>query len=147
MAIVAGGLWLYGPPAEYVLGGKDPGGYVNEGVQIAQRGALVATDPVIASVPAEFRDLVLPSHNTPSYYGSRFMGFYVLDPEAGTILGQFPHFLPASIAIGYGLDGLTGVRHVTHFWTLLGLCSVYLAGRAAVRPDGGAAGTLLLAST
>ena len=40
----------------YVLGGKDPGGYVNEGVQIAQRGALVAADPVIAAVPAEFRD-------------------------------------------------------------------------------------------
>ena len=145
VAIVAGGLWLYGPPAEYVLGGKDPGGYVNEGVQIAQRGALVATDPVIASVPAEFRDLVLPSHNTPSYYGSRFMGFYVLDPEAGTILGQFPHFLPASIAIGYGLDGLTGVRRVTHFWTLLGLCSVYLLGARLFGRTVAAAGTLLLA--
>jgi hypothetical protein len=145
VAIVAGGLWLYGTPAEYVLGGKDPGGYVNEGVQIAQRGALVATDPVIASVPAEFRDLVLPSHNTPSYYGSRFMGFYVLDPEAGTILGQFPHFLPASIAIGYGLDGLTGVRRVTHFWTLLGLCSVYLLGARLFGRTVAAAGTLLLA--
>jgi hypothetical protein len=145
VAIVAGGLWLYGTPAEYVLGGKDPGGYVNEGVQIAQRGALVATDPVIASVPAEFRDLVLPSHNTPSYYGSRFMGFYVLDPEAGTILGQFPHFLPASIAIGYGLDGLSGVRRVTHFWTLLGLCSVYLLGARLFGRTVAAAGTLLLA--
>ncbi len=145
VAIVAGGLWLYGPPAEYVLGGRDPGGYVNEGVQIAQRGALVATDPVIAEVPAEFRDLVLPSHNTPSYYGSRFMGFYVLDPGAGTILGQFPHFLPASIAIGYGLDGLTGVRRVTHFWALLGLCSVYLLGARLFGRTVAAAGTLLLA--
>jgi hypothetical protein len=143
--IVIGGLWLYGLPAEYVLGGKDPGGYVNEGVQIAQRGALVAPDPVIASVPAEFRDLVLPSHNTPSYYGSRFMGFYVIDPEAGTILGQFPHFLPASIAIGYGLDGLTGVRRVTHFWTLLGLVSVYVFGARLFGRTVGAAGTLLLA--
>jgi hypothetical protein len=145
VAIVAGGLWLYGTPAEYVLGGKDPGGYVNEGVQIAQRGALVAHDPVIAGVPAEFRDLVLPSHNTPSYYGSRFMGFFVLDPEAGTVLGQFPHFLPASIAIGYGLDGLTGVRRVTHFWTLLGLVSVYVFGARLFGRTVAAAGTLLLA--
>lgn len=145
VAIVAGGLWLYGAPAEYVLGGKDPGGYVNEGVQIAQRGALVAPDPVIASVPAEFRDLVLPSHGTPSYYGSRFMGFYVLDPQAGTILGQFPHFLPASIAIGYGLDGLTGVRRVTHFWTLLGLCCVYALGARLFGRTVAAAGTALLA--
>jgi hypothetical protein len=45
-------------------------------------------------VPAEFRDLVLPSHNTPSYYGSRFMGFYVVDPRRARFLGQFPHFLP-----------------------------------------------------
>jgi hypothetical protein len=145
VAIVAGGLWLYGQPAEYVLGGKDPGGYVNEGVQIAQRGALLAPDPVIASVPAEFRDLVLPSHHTPSYYGSRFMGFYVIDPAAGTILGQFPHFLPASIAIGYGLDGLSGVRRVTHFWTLLGLVSVYLLGARLFGRTVAAAGTLLLA--
>ena len=145
VAIVAGGLWLYGTPAEYVLGGKDPGGYVNEGVQIAQRGALVAPDPVIAGVPAEFRDLVLPSHNTPSYYGSRFMGFFVLDPAAGTVLGQFPHFLPASMAIGYGLDGLTGVRRTTHFWTLLGLVTVYVLGSRLFGRTVAAAGTALLA--
>ena len=144
VAIVVGGLWLYGPPAEYVLGGKDPGGYVNEGVQIAQRGALVARDPVVAQVPAEFRDLVLPSHQTPSYYGSRFMGFFVLDPAAGTILGQFPHFLPASFAIGYGLDGLTGVRRTTHAWTLLGLVAVYLCGARLFGRTVAAAGTVLL---
>jgi hypothetical protein len=144
VAIVAGGLWLYGPPAEYVLGGKDPGGYVNEGIQIAQRGALVAHDPVIAQLPAEFRDLVLPSHGTPSYYGSRFMGFFVLDPAAGTILGQFPHFLPASFAVGYGLDGLTGVRQTTHAWTLLGLVAVYLCGARLFGRAAAAAGTTLL---
>jgi hypothetical protein len=144
VAIVAGGLWLYGPPAEYVLGGKDPGGYVNEGVQIAQRGALVAHDRVIAEVPAEFRDLVLPSHQTPSYYGSRFMGFFVLDPQAGTVLGQFPHFLPASFAIGYGLHGLTGVRYTTIAWTLLGLVAVYVCGARLLGRTVAAAGTLLL---
>jgi hypothetical protein len=144
VALVAAGLWLYGPPAEYVLGGKDPGGYVNEGIQIAQRGALVAHDPVIAEVPAEFRDLVLPSHQIPSYYGSRFMGFYVLDPQAGTILGQFPHFLPASFAIGYGLNGLTGVRYTTIAWTLLGLVAVYLCGARLFGRTVAAAGTGLL---
>ncbi len=61
------------------------------------------------------------------------------------ILGQFPHFLPASIAIGYGLDGLTGVRRVTHFWTLLGLVCVYLLGARLFGRTVAAAGTLLLA--
>ena len=73
------------------------------------------------------------------------MGFYVIDPAAGTILGQFPHFLPASIAIGYGLDGLTGVRRVTHFWALLGLVSVYILGARLFGRTVAAAGTLLLA--
>ena len=38
-------------PSEYVMGGKDPGVYVNEGIQIAQRGALVVHDRVIAELP------------------------------------------------------------------------------------------------
>ena len=85
-------------------------------------------------MPAEFRDLAAVAH-TPSYYGARFMGFYVIDPEAGTVLGQFPHFPAGLDRIGYGLDGLTGVRRVTHFWTLLGLVSVYILGARLLRPD------------
>ena len=38
------------------------------------------------------------------------MGFFIMDPDQGRVLGQFPHLFPASIAIGYGLDGLTGAR-------------------------------------
>ena len=33
VALVALGWWLFQPPAEYVMGGKDPGVYMNEGVQ------------------------------------------------------------------------------------------------------------------
>ena len=36
-------LWLYHPAAEYIIGGKDPGVYMNEGVQIAQRGDVITT--------------------------------------------------------------------------------------------------------
>src|SRR5687768_1806162 len=46
--LIALGSWLYLPASEYIVGGKDPGSYVNEGVQIAQRGSLVVHDPVIA---------------------------------------------------------------------------------------------------
>ena len=45
-------LWRFFPPSEYIIGGKDPGTYVNEGIQIAQRGAIVVRDPVVAAVPA-----------------------------------------------------------------------------------------------
>ncbi|HEY8550847.1 MAG TPA: hypothetical protein VIL35_12895 [Vicinamibacterales bacterium] len=145
VALAAGALWLYGPPAEYVMGGKDPGAYINEGIQIAQRGTLVTVDPVVASLPAEFRDLFIPPHHHPSYYGPRFMGFFVLDPVAGTVLGQFPHLFPVSIAIGYGLHGLTGARQVPVFWTLLAVVAVYLAGTRLFGRPAAAAGAALLA--
>ena len=49
------------PAAEYVLGGRDPGVYMSEGIQIAQRRSLVTTDRVAAAVPASTRDLFFPS--------------------------------------------------------------------------------------
>ena len=36
---------------------QDPGVYVNEGIQIAQRGAIVVRDPVVAAVPVFARNL------------------------------------------------------------------------------------------
>src|SRR5687767_6076101 len=60
LLLVIGG-WRFLPPSEYIIGGKDPGVYVNEGIQIAQRGAIVATDRVIGNVPAFARDLFFPS--------------------------------------------------------------------------------------
>jgi hypothetical protein len=123
--LVALGAWLFHPPAEYVMGGKDPGVYINEGIQIAQRGAIVIEDSTIAEVPSQFRDLFFPSHNMRTYYSTRFMGFFITNPARGTVIGQFPHLFPASIAIGYGLDGLTGARRTVAFWGLLGLVAVY----------------------
>src|SRR5207248_6526517 len=77
IALVLLGLWRFFPPSEYVIGGKDPGTYMNEGIQIAQRGALVIRDPVVAAVPASARDLFFPSHLRAEYYGLRFMGFFI----------------------------------------------------------------------
>jgi hypothetical protein len=137
VALVALGCWLYFPASEYVLGGKDPGTYLNEGIQIAQRGALTIDEPVIASVPAPYRGLFFPPTNRQEeYYGLRFMGFFIQDPGIGRTIGQFPHLFPASIAVGYGFNGLTGARDTTGAWAILGLVAVYftvsrLFGRAA----------------
>jgi hypothetical protein len=139
------GIWLYFPGAEYVMGGKDPGTYVNEGIQIAQRGALITHDGVIASIPREYRDLFFPSHLNPFYYSTRFMGFFIMDPNGGTVLGQFPHLFPASLAIGYGIDGLTGVREVPGMWAILGLLAVYFAGARLLGRTVAFFGALLLA--
>lgn len=120
-------LWLYTPPGELLLGGKDPGVYVNEGVQIAQRGSLVIRDPVVASVPPDARDLFFPWRGDPTYYGLRFMGFFVLDPTSGTVVAQFPHLYPVWIAFGYGAAGLPGALAAVTACALAGLAAVYFA--------------------
>ena len=139
------------PAAEYVMAGKDPGTYFNEGTQIAQRGSLRIVEPVVAAVPAFARDLFFPRHNDPEgnprqdYYGIRFMGFPLRDPDAGVTVGQFPHLFPMSIAIGYGLDGLRGARNVTPFWAVLGVVAVYFVGVRLFGRAAAFAAALLLA--
>lgn len=145
LSLVLLGAYLYSPTAEYVIGGKDPGTYMNEGIQIAQRGSLTIVDPLVAAVPQATRDLFFPSHDNPTYYGTRFMGFFILDPSAGTVSGQFPHLFPVWIAIGYGLDGLTGARETIAWWSMLALVAVYMTGRRLVGTTAAAVGTLLLA--
>jgi hypothetical protein len=141
-AFVALGLWLFFPPAEWVLGGRDPGVYTSEGVQIAQGGSLKTTDTLVASIPPQVLDLVAPP--TQEVYRRRFVGFLLEDAKTGTVGGQFPHFYPASLAIGYGLDGLTGVRRTTGVWGILGLLAVYFAGTLYFGRAAAAAGVGLL---
>ena len=145
-ALIALGAWMYfaAPAAEYVIGGRDPGVYISEGIQIAQRQSLVTTDSVAAAVPASARDLFFPSSSSPTYYSLRFMGFHLRDPDLGTVTGQFPQGYPIWIAIGYGLDGLTGTRRVTAWWAILGVLAVYFAATRLVGrlPAAAAAGLL-----
>ena len=149
IALVALGGSLYFPPSEYVIGGKDPGTYLNEGVQIAQRGAAIPADATVAAVPAPLRDLFFSIDRRASglglYYGLRFMGFWVEDPQSGRVVGQFPHALPASIAIGYGMNGLSGARQAVGVWAILGLLAVYYAGARQFGVVAGAAAAALLA--
>jgi hypothetical protein len=143
--VVGVGVWLSIPPAEYVIGGRDPGVYFNEGIRIAQRGTLIVEDPVVLAVPPAARDLFFPSHRSRFYYGLRFMGFFILNPDEGAVSSQFPQLFPASIAIGYGLDGLTGARYAPVFWGALGLLALFVTGTRLLGPVPAAAGTLLLA--
>jgi hypothetical protein len=152
LAIVALACWRFFPPAEYVIGGKDPGVYISEGIQIAQRGTLLIRDETVASVPAAARDLFFPRYTDhegvprPDYFSLRFMGFFVLDPAAGTIVGQFPHVFPASVAIGYGIHGLTGALWTTGVWAILGSLAVYFAGARLFGKPVAAIAVALLAS-
>jgi hypothetical protein len=144
LVLVALGCWRFFPPAEYIIGGKDPGTYINEGVQIAKTGSMYIREPVVAAVPPAARDLFFHDHQQPWYYSNRFMGFFLEDPAAGVTIGQFPHLYPASIALAYGLGGLTWALGAVGAWAVLGLLAVYFAGaRFLGRPAGFAAAVLL----
>jgi hypothetical protein len=144
IALVLFGLWRFFPASEYIIGGKDPGTYINEGIQIAQRGTLAIHDPLVRTVPASLRDLFFPPHYRAEYYSNRFMGFFLVDPAAGLVMGQFPHLFPASIAVAYGLDGLTGARSTVTIWAILGVLAVYFAGRRLAGAGAAFAAALLL---
>ena len=145
LALLLFAAWRFPPPSEYVIGGKDPGVYVNAGIQMAQRGAIVVHDPVVAGVPPFARDLFFPRDaNRVEYAAVRFMGFFILDPDTGAVVSQFPHVYPASIAIGYAIGGLSGARAALTFWGVFGVLSVYFLGARLLGRPAAAAGAVLL---
>ena len=70
--------------------------------------------PSSRACPPIMRELFFPSSTTAQpTTGLRFMGFFVQDPTvAGRSSGNSRTF-PASIAIGYGINGLTGARQAS----------------------------------
>ena len=144
LALILLGSFLFFPPAEYLIGGKDPGTYINEGIQIAKHGSWTISDTTLALLPADSRGLFVSPDAEGLNEGTNFMGFFVLDFGRGSVIGQFPHAYPVWIAIGYGLGGLTGALSAVGFWALLGLLAVYFASAQLVGRLPAFAGTVLL---
>lgn len=136
--------WRFFPAAEYVIGGKDPGVYVNEGISIARTGTIFRRDEVVAAIPGEARELFVRWHQRGEYYGIRFMGVNVMDPVTGAVMPGFPHLYPASIALGYGVAGLRGATNAAAVWGVLGVLAVYFLGAAVMGRWAAFLGCLLL---
>jgi hypothetical protein len=132
------------PSSEYIIGGKDPGGYINQGVLIATRGALVVHEPEIAALPAPVRSLFFTTHGYVEYFDNRFMGFFLQDLDSGAVVGQFPHLYPASIALAYDLGGIRGALGAVGFWAVLGVVAVYLLGARLIGRTAAFAAAVLL---
>jgi hypothetical protein len=130
LALASTALWVnfLVPPAEYIMGGRDPGVYMTEGIRIAQRGGLLVSDEVVATVPPLYRNLFFPRTEQHGYYSTRFMGYFLLDPGTGVSVGQFPLGFPVLVALGYGVNGLNGARAIPGICGALGIVAVYFAG-------------------
>jgi hypothetical protein len=124
--------WRFFPASEYVIGGKDPGVYINEGISMHRTGTIMRRDEVVAAVPADARELFFRWHQRQEYYGTRFMGVNVMDPATGAVMPGFPHLFPASIALGYGVAGLRGATNTVAVWSILGVLAVFFVGARVV---------------
>lgn len=146
LVALAAGLFFFVPPSEYVNGGRDPAVYFNAGIRIAQGGSMIIDDPLVRTVPPEYRELFFrPQPEAAAFDTTRFLGFFVVDQDAGAVVDQFPHLYPVWIAIAYDTLGLTGARYVHGLWAVLGVLAVYFAGAFALGRRAAFAGAALLA--
>jgi hypothetical protein len=128
--LVGFALLVYFPPFEYVLGGKDPGVYVNAGFHLAREGNLTWSDPLVRDLPPEARGLFFRTDKElPPWAHSRFLGYYLESPETGRTVSQGFHLYPVWIAIAASLFEMKAGLYATPFFALLGLLGVFFAAR------------------
>lgn len=127
--IVAFALVVYFPPFEYILGGRDPGIYVNAGFQLARDGKLVETDPVVESIPAEARPLFFPDKELPPWSYLRFQGFRLESPATARVVPHGLHLYPVWIGTASALYQMRSGLYATPFFALMAVSGFFLAFR------------------
>ena len=124
------GMAVYFPPYEYLLGGRDPGVYVNTGFHLAREGNLTYIDPVVLSVPEEERSLFFRmDKDLPPWSQPRFLGFHMDSPDSGRISPQGLHLYPVWIGIASDLFEMKAGLYATGFFALMGVVGLFLALR------------------
>ncbi|MGH9335544.1 MAG: hypothetical protein ACRD21_17555, partial [Vicinamibacteria bacterium] len=132
--LVAGGILaftiaVYFPPFEHILGGRDPGIYVNAGFHLARDGKLVYEDPVVASIPAGERPLFFPDKDLPPWSYLRFLGFRLESPESGRVAPHGLHLYPVWIGTASALFQMKSGLYATPFFALMAVSGFFLAFR------------------
>ena len=140
-------LVVYFPPFEYILGGKDPGIYVNSGFHIASQGDILYVDRLVENLPPEYRDLFFRvDKELPLWSQARFLGFYLESPESGRVLPQGFHLYPVWIAIASSLFQMKSGLYVTPFFALMGVMGYFLVSRRLFSLEVAAWSTVLIAT-
>lgn len=123
-------LVAYFPPFEYVLGGRDPGIYVNTGFHLARDGNLTFTDPIIASIPRENWPLFFRvDKDIPDWNHLRFQGYRLENPETARVAPHGLHLYPTWIGIASALYQMKAGLYATPFFAMMGALGVFFAAR------------------
>jgi hypothetical protein len=144
-AIVLFGVVVYFPPFEHILGGRDPGIYVNAGFHLAREGKLVYTDPLVSEIPVDARPLFYPDKELPPWSYLRFQGFRLESPETGRVEAHGLHLYPIWIGTASALFQPKSGLYATPFFALLAVSGFFLAFRRIFGFEAAAWAALLLA--
>jgi hypothetical protein len=147
LVLLLGAAIVYFRPHEYVLGGIDPGVYMNIGATAVRSGDFILTDEW-TGVLEQHPDVTLrpqPSQWRTNYL--QFVGWYVDDTQPNTIIPQFFPFHAMLQAVGIAVGGLYAGLLVTPLWGTLGLAALFLLSRRLFNAPVGLLAATLLALT
>jgi hypothetical protein len=120
---------VYYPPFEHILGGRDPGIYVNTGFHLARHGNLTFTDPVIQTVPPDERALFFPDKELEPWSLFRYQGFRIESPATAHIVPHGLHLYPVWMGMVSGLYQMKSGLWVTPTFALMCIAAFFLALR------------------
>jgi hypothetical protein len=145
--IVLIGAASFFPAFEQVAGARDPTTYVLWGMRLAREGGIVAHDPLVASLEPEQVDTLFgPGHLAErAHYGSRFIGFYLVDPASGRVEAQGLPLYPTWIGLGSLAGGETAGLAITPLLALFACIAAFYLGRFVWGTAVGALAALWLA--
>lgn len=137
---------VYLSPSPYILGDRDPGVYVNTGINIAKTGAILVHDTYIDSIDPEIQDLLY----FPDFifrdigYNYQYQGFFITDQSTGEVTPQFYYLWTIWIAISYAMFGLDISLYITPLFAILSVFGIYMAASAMFNRNVGLLSSLLL---
>jgi hypothetical protein len=134
--------WIYFRPAEYILGGVDPGVYVLTGLGIARNGSIIQPDIETQRLSPEERAALFGQVPRP-WIRSGMPGFTERDFNTGELEPQGYHLYPTWIAVVASLSGPRGALYGTPALALLAIAALYLLGRRLINPMVGLGAALL----
>ena len=123
IAILILALFLFGKPGECIFGGRDPGVYVNMGINIAKRGSIIFENKASAVLPPELKPLFLKG------FRPNQMGIYIASKSKLTLVPQFYHLFPLWYGILYSIFGIRFALFLPAIFGVLGVGALYLLGK------------------
>ncbi|MSQ27123.1 MAG: hypothetical protein EXR51_03160 [Dehalococcoidia bacterium] len=129
------------PPAEFVLGGLDPGVYLNAGVALARSGSFWLPEPLLAQAGPEARAVFVTQ--SVGLHSVLHPGFY-WDEAVGAATPQFPFLLTVWTGIASLAAGVQGALMVPVAIGVAAAGAGALLGRRLLGPWGGVVTAALL---